>query len=227
MVLSQVNRLCAVPYISFHRKGSQRLSSCAAVVTWNANILNRVFFRKFPSKAEPAHNATLTTSSFRNKCYFFEEWICYWVENVSSNRTVWSEGSVNCVWSIHFPWIIFHWSEKRVQLWTKGKKSACLRAENNVGIIWFFSLSGVPSLMVIFLVSVLVCSVFLFLFVLIIFFLSMRIFLRYAVIPRRLSLPLQSANLVFKSCPFCSRCWSSGEVQAWRGGYVRVGDHKY
>lgn len=139
------------------------------------------------------------------------------------------KASVNCVWFVHFPWIIFRWSQKCAELWTKGKKSACLRAENDVGIIWFFSLTDVSSWMVIFLVSVLVHSVLLFLFVLIIFSLSMRIFLRYAVKPRGLFLflSLQSANLVFKSCPFCSRCWSGGEVWAWRGGYVRRGDHKY
>lgn len=106
------------------------------------------------------------------------------------------KASVNCVWSVHFPWIIFRWSQKRVQLWTKGKKSTCLRAENDVGIIWFFSLSGVPSLMVIFLVSVLVRSVFLFLFVLIIFSLSMRIFLRYAAKPHGLS-----------ASPICQPCF--------------------
>lgn len=162
MVLSQVNRLCAVPYISFHREGSQRLSSCTAVVTWNANVSNSVsVFQKIPhQKQSQPHNAAPTTSSFKNKCYIFEERICYWVENVSLIGQFDQKASANCVWSVHFPWIIFRWSQKRVQLWTKGKKSACLRAENDVGIIWFFSLSRVWSLMVIFLVSVLIHSVF-------------------------------------------------------------------
>lgn len=114
------------------------------------------------------------------------------------------KASVNCVWSVLFLRIIFPWSQKCVRRRTEGKMSACF-AENDVGIIWFslpqrcFILNGN-----VFFGSVPVSSVFVPLIILAVLSLSVRIFLRHAVKPRGPSLPLQSANLVYKSCPFFS-----------------------
>lgn len=144
--------LYAVPYVSFHHEGSQRLSSCTAIVTWNANVSNTECFSENSHQKQQSqltmlpwlHIPSRINATFLKNEFVIECKTCPLIGQFDQ------KASVNCVWSIHFPWIIFHWSQKRVQLWTKGKTSACLRAANDVGIIWFFSLSSVPSLMVIF-----------------------------------------------------------------------------